>query len=312
MKYLIIDKKQRIELSTDSTYAQSRVEEELKAIEAEYLFATTDDITIDLNNPIKISVLGQPLEDFSHIILRGHRLHKPWEYETKKFIADYIDQHNRNNPNKRILLQNQVAIQNLPYYDKLWVQKMCIENELQTIPTLYRTSGEYRESIPTPFIIKDFTGENDLRMIDGKEKVKKNVYLIQDENELDQENLVNKDKTKYFVQKFIPTGEDIRVYVSNGLAIGAWKRKATEGFMTVKAGEYSLIDLNEDKELKEFSEKVASVFKADFIAIDIMRDENGKLMLLEISFNPGFKAYETKIEGEKANIAKAIIQSFGK
>ncbi len=311
MKYLIIDKKQRVEISADATYAITRLKEELDAIGAQYLFATTDDIEVSIDKELSIKVLGHKLEEFSHIILRGHRLHKPWEYETKKIIADYIDQHNKLKPSSKILLQNIEALKLIGYYDKLWIQKVCTENQLPIIPTLYRTSGEYRESLNTPYIIKDFTGENDLRMIDGKEKVKKNVYLIQNDTELDQENLINKDKSKYFVQKFVPTGEDIRVYVSNGVAIGAWNRKATEGFMTVKAGEYSLIDFTKTPDVKEFGEKAAKVFKADFIAIDLMRDHNNQLMLLEISFNPGFKAYETKIEGEKANIAKAIIQSFG-
>lgn len=310
MRYLIIDKKQRVEVSTDATYAVTRLKEELDAIGATYLFATTDDIEISLNTNIEIKILGEDIRNFTHIILRGHRLHKPWEYETKRIIAYYIDEYNRTNPDKKIYLQNQQSIQSLTRYDKLWISKMCIDYGLPIIPTLYKSSGDYETSLPYPYILKDFTGENDLRMIDGKEKIKKNVYLIEKPEDLKQENLINKDLTKYFVQKFIPAGEDIRAFVSKGKCIGGFIRKATEGFMTVNKGEYNSFDPNDVKDIKEMSELVASKFKADFIAVDWMRDENDKLLLLEFSFNPGFKAYETKSTGPKVNIAKAVIESF--
>lgn len=310
MRYLIIDKKQRVEVSTDATYAVTRLKEELDAIGATYLFATTDDIEISLNTNIEIKILGEDIRNFTHIILRGHRLHKPWEYETKRIIAYYIDEYNRTNPDKKIYLQNQQSIQSLTRYDKLWISKMCIDYGLPIIPTLYKSSGDYETSLPYPYILKDFTGENDLIMIDGKEKIKKNVYLIEKPEDLKQENLINKDLTKYFVQKFIPAGEDIRAFVSKGKCIGGFIRKATEGFMTVNKGEYNSFDPNDIKDIKEMSELVASKFKADFIAVDWMRDENDKLLLLEFSFNPGFKAYETKSIGPKVNIAKAVIESF--
>ncbi|MCC7289663.1 hypothetical protein IT417_00185 [bacterium] len=312
MKYLVIDKKQRIETSADATYAITRMTEEFEKMGVEYLFATTDDIDIKIDKTLQISVLGHDLTSFTHILLRGHRLHKPWEYETKKIIADYIDQYNHNNTDKPIRLQNINAFKTISYYDKLYIYKLCTENGISIIPIHYRTSGNYKAqpSLHYPFILKDFTGENDLRVIDGKEKIKKNVYLINNENDLSQENLQGKDTTKYFSQVFVPTGEDIRVFVSKGEAVGGFRRKATEGFMTVLKGEYYSLVMDEEKAIKEFSEKVARVFKADFIAVDVMADEKGNLMLLEISLNPGFKAYETKSVGEHINVAKTIIDSF--
>lgn len=312
MKYLIIDKKQRIEISGDATFAITRLTEELEKINAQYLFATTDDIEITMNEKMEIKVLGESLTSFTHIIMRGHRLHKPWEYETKKIIAHYIDQYNIDNPDKKINLQNIESYKSVPHYDKLYIYKMSIERNLPIIPSLYRSSGDYavQQEISYPFIMKDFTGENDLRMIEGKEKVKKNVYLVNSKEELDQEFLRDKDKSKYFIQKFIPTGEDIRVYLSNSKAIGGYKRTATEGFMTVLRGDYTLLNFDKESDIKDLSEKICSVFKANFMAVDLMRDSDGKLYMLEISLNPGFKAYETKTVGDHTNIAEAIITSF--
>lgn len=313
MRYLIIDKKPRVVKHGDHPYAITRLIEEIEKTGATYLLATTDDIEIEMDSEMKITVLGESITNFTHIILRGHRLAKPWEYETKKVLADYIDQFNKTNPDNKVLFQNLEAIKSIHYYDKLWISKVCVENNLPIIPSYYRTSGDYKSSpVKLPYIFKDFTGENDLRLIDGKEKIKKNVYLIEKEEDLNQENLVGKDTSKYISQKFITTGEDMRIFVSMGKAIGGWTRKATEGFMTVSKGEYKLVDFDRNPDTKEFAEKAAKVFKADFIAIDLMRDESGKLLLQELSFNPGFDAYENKIEGEKANIAQSIIQSFGK
>lgn len=310
MRYLIIDKKQRVEISADSTYAVTRLTEELNNINAQFLFASTDDIEIKFEKEMEIKVLGEDIKSFTHIILRGHRLEKPWEYETKKIIADYIEQFNKSNKDKSIKLQNLEAIKSIAHYDKLWISKMCTEYGLPIIPTLYRSSGDYASEISYPYIIKNFTGENDLRMIDGKEKIKKNVYLIENPQDLKQENLVSKDTTKFITQKFITTGEDVRAFVSNGVCIGGFKRKATTGFMTVNKGEYNAFKPDDELKIKELSELVANKFKANFIAVDLMSDENGNLLLQEISLNPGFKAYETKSIGEHANIAKAIIESF--
>ena len=206
--------------------------------------------------------------------------------------------------------QNIETLKLLPYYDKLYVYNLCIENNLPTIPSYYKTSGDYLGILPYPFIIKDVTGENDVVVIEGKEKIKKNVYLIEKEEDLKQERLIGKNLTKYYAQKFLTSGEDFRVFVAKGAVIGGFRRKATEGFFTVKRGVYTFFDKENNPEMVELAQRAARVFKADFIAIDIMRDENNKPLIQEISLNPGFKAYETKIGEGFVNIAKAIIETF--
>ena len=54
---------------------------------------------------------------------------------------------------------------------------------------------------------------------------------------------------------------------------------------------------------------MASVLEADFMAVDFMYI-HGKPHIQEISFHPGYKAYENKIEGEPVNIAEAIVTAF--
>jgi glutathione synthase/RimK-type ligase-like ATP-grasp enzyme len=62
--------------------------------------------------------------------------------------------------------------------------------------------------------------------------------------------------------------------------------------------------------MKEIAERFATVISADFMAVDFMYIDE-KPYIQEISFHPGFKAYETKItEGKATNIAEAIITAF--
>lgn len=314
MKYLIIDKKQRVQVEGmgADTYAITRLKEELDKIGAICTIASFEDIEVNqLGNQMSIRVSGEDLTSFTHILLRGHSLHRPVEYELKRILAHYIDQHNKNNPQNQIKFQNIESFKTIEHYDKLYIQKMCIDNDLPIIPTIYRSNGIYIPApFPYPYILKDFTGENDIRLIDGKEKVKKNVYLIEKEEDLKQENLLNKNLTQYFAQQFITTGEDFRIFVSKGVALGGFSRKATEGFMTVKQGEYVSVNKETSPEIFELAQKTAQIFKADFIAVDLMTNEESKAVILEISLNPGFKAYETKTSGEVVNIAEVIINSF--
>ena len=78
--------------------------------------------------------------------------------------------------------------------------------------------------------------------------------------------------------------------------------------MTVKKGEYEMYN-EPDQEIVDIAERFATILSADFMAVDFMYIDD-KPYVQEISFHPGFKAYETKIEGKSVNIAEAIITAF--
>jgi glutathione synthase/RimK-type ligase-like ATP-grasp enzyme len=161
-----------------------------------------------------------------------------------------------------------------------------------------------------PLIIKEYAGENRLQLIEGKEKIKKNVYKLNNDQDFNQEYLKDQDLKNYFIQEFSDTGEDYRIFVKLGKVIAGWKRKAVNGFMTVN-GKNSIYEMyNEpNEEIKAIAEKTAKVLEADFMAVDFMYIHN-KPQIQEISLHPGYKAYETKIEGTPVNIAEAIITAF--
>ena len=315
MKYLIIDKRQRVEVATmgEIPTGSARLVEELEKKNIPYDFAYNDEIEFLFHNgSTQIKAKGHDITEYSNVILRGHSLDDEREYQYKRFIIDYVEQYNQDNPEKKVNIQNSKAIKNLPYYNKIAFAMLCSKNNLPYFETYFRTDGDYlkpREILNEyPLIIKEYTGVNRLQMIDGREKIKKNVFKLEKDEDYKQENLDGQDLSHFFIQEFSDAGEDYRIFVKFGKVIAGFKRTAVNGFMTVNKGEYELYD-TPNEEITAIAEKMASVLEADFMAVDFMYI-HGKPHIQEISFHPGYKAYETKTEGEPVNIAEAIVTAF--
>jgi len=310
MKYLLIDKRQRVTVSTMGKFptADVRIMEELDKKNLPYDFAYSDTIEFAfIEGKAQIIINDHNIDEYSHIIMRGHRLDKHRDYQIKQYIIDYADQ-------KGIKVLNSKAMKFFPYYNKIATAMICSKHNIPYFNTYFRTDGDYTQDNRKflkkyPLICKEYAGINRLQIIDGKEKIKKNVYKIDSDDDFDQEFLKDKDLKDFFVQEFSPKALDIRTFVKNGKVIGGWKRSPQEGFMTVLRGEYEMYN-KPSKEIRKTAQKVAKIFKADFIAVDFMADKDGNMLVQEISLHPGFKAYENKIEGKPVNVAEAIITSF--
>jgi len=315
MRYLIIDKRQRVQIDTmgEIPTGSARLVEELEKKNIECDFVYNDQLEFLFSDgKVQIKANGKDILEYTHIIFRGHSLDSEKEYHFKRYIIDYVDEYNESNPGKKILVQNSEAIKRFPYYNKIAMAMLCHRHNLPYFNTYFRSDGEYSKERSMlneyPLIIKEYTGKNRLEVIDGKEKVKKNVFKLDSEEDMEQENLKGQDLTNFFIQEFSDSGEDYRIFVKLGKVIGGWRRKASEGIMTVLRGEYQMYN-NPSEEIREIAEKMANILDADFMAVDFMYIHN-KPHIQEISFHPGYKAYENKIEGEPVNIAEAIITAF--
>lgn len=316
MKYLIIDKRQRVDIDGmgDIPTASARLLEELAKKNLPGDFAYNDQLEfLFLDGKVAIKANGKDITEYSHIIFRGHALHNDKEYHFKRYIIEYIDQYNKEHPEKKILVQNSEAIKRFPYYNKIAIAMLCAQNNIPHFNTYFRTDGDYsqeREILNQyPLIIKEYSGVNRVEIIDGKEKIKKNVFKLDNLEDYKQEGLNGQDLSNFFLQEFSDAGEDYRIFVKLGKVIAGWKRIASESFMTVSKGIYEMYNEPND-EIRNIAEKMAAILDADFMAVDFM-NINGKPYIQEIGFHPGYKAYETKIEkGEPVNIAEAIVTAF--
>ncbi len=311
MRYLIIDKKQRIIEGTAT--ADLRITEELNKKNIPHTLAYFDELEFEfINGETLIKAKREDIRKYSHILFRGHDLHDEWQYQLKRYIVDYIDQHNTNNSKNKIKVQNSKAIKNFPYYNKIALAIFCFQHNIPYFNSYYRPDGNYlapRDVLKSyPLVFKSCTGENRIEKIGEKEHIKKNVFKVDRADDFKRDEIKATDFSKMFIQELSDSDTDMRIFVKKGEVIAGWKRKRDKSFMTVSKGIYSMYNHPEDK-IRNFAQHVAQALEADFIAVDIM-EMHGEPLLQEISLHPGFKAYETKIDGKPVNIAEAIITAF--
>jgi ribosomal protein S6--L-glutamate ligase len=139
-----------------------------------------------------------------------------------------------------------------------------------------------------PFIAKEITGS-----------CGNNVFKIKNVNDL--EDLFAKGysgnikiKTLLF-QKFLVSGEDLRVIVLGGAVLGAMKRIAQSGqYLTnySQGGQVEKYDIDNDKDAQNIALKVAKLFKLDYCGVDLMRDNLGNWVVLEVNRACQFEGFE--------------------
>lgn len=314
MNFLFVDIRKRVGNLETPHYAVERLMEVLSEKDIPSTLAHYDEISIYIqDDTFHIDVKGQPLDEFTHVIMRGHRT--DYDFMLKKYIVSYAKR-------AGIKVQNADFIEILPHYNKLIQMEMLGSAGLPYVDAHYSVGGRYWEDaealkrIGFPLIYKHTEGEYRIDIIDGKPKTKKNVYLVNNKKEL-QEECERRDSpqetyldkpSKYFLQKYVDIGEDYRAIMIGGKFLSGWKRAATGSFLTVAKGEYSLYD-KPDEEFLKLAEDTNALFKADYCAVDILYVDK-KPYVLEINMNPGFKAFETKLEGCDVDVAKAIIEEM--
>lgn len=314
MKFLIIDIAKRLGNKDEPQYAVQRLAEELKNRDIPCDLAFYSDVVISVENGICIvTVKRSPLNEYTHVIIRGHRT--PYEYMLKQYIVAYADLHG-------IIVQNAEYIKKWSQYNKLLQMQFFASAGLAYIDSAYCIDGRYWEQndllkkIGFPMIYKHIEGEYKIEIVDGKEKFKKNVYLANTVQELKElSNTYDKiderfttSPSKYYIQKFIDSGIDYRATMIGGQYFSGWKREATQNFLTVSKGEYTLYD-NPEPALKDLAIKTAHLLAADYCAVDIIYSASTPY-ILEVNMNPGFKAFETKLKGQHEDIASAIIDQL--
>jgi hypothetical protein len=88
-RYLIIDKPSRVELKDGIPYAITQLTDQIDQNGDTWVFAYNNGISMEVvNEEFRMLVQGEPIENFTHIMLRGH--HSRREYELKLIIVQYI------------------------------------------------------------------------------------------------------------------------------------------------------------------------------------------------------------------------------
>lgn len=314
MKFLIIDIRKRVGDLDTPHYAVERLCEVLSSREIAWDTCHYDEIgLLHLDDKLEILAKGEPLSAYSHVIIRGHRTQ--YEYMLKRYIVQYADENG-------IKVQNSEFMKLFPHYNKLIQMVLFSKEGIPYVDSYYNIDGRYwekddaLEKLGFPMIYKHTEGAYRIEKVDGKDKTKKNVFLVHDKDELKEECLRRDGPeerfltktSEYFLQKYVDIGEDYRAIMLGGKFLSGWKREATRNFLTVSKGEYSL-HAEPEKDFLELAQRTNDVLKADYCAVDIIYVDK-KPYVLEVNMNPGFKSFETKIEGADVDVAEAIIDNM--
>jgi gamma-F420-2:alpha-L-glutamate ligase len=112
------------------------------------------------------------------------------------------------------------------------------------------------------------------------------------------------------VQEFLTVGEDLRVIVIGGKAIGAMKRIAQNGSHLTNYSQGGLVeayDLENDPKAKEIAEKTANHFLCDYVGVDLMMDNEGSYKVLEVNRSCQFQGFES-VTG--ISVPEKVIEFF--
>jgi RimK family alpha-L-glutamate ligase len=109
----------------------------------------------------------------------------------------------------------------------------------------------------------------------------------------------------YYIQEYIPHfQEDIRAFVVNDCVIAAMLRRGTSWKTNFSKGaEVKPLDLC--PELETLALKASRLFNLDYAGVDLMRAEDGRILVVEINSIPGWRGLQKTTD---ANIADAVIE----
>ena len=114
-------------------------------------------------------------------------------------------------------------------------------------------------------------------------------------------------KIRVIVQEFVKEakGADIRVFIVDGVVVGAMKRQGKEGEFRSnlhRGGSAEIIELSEEEENAAL--KAARVMGLGICGVDLLQSKSGPL-ILEVNSSPGLEGIETATGND---IAKIIIR----
>lgn len=116
----------------------------------------------------------------------------------------------------------------------------------------------------------------------------------------------------YHTQAYIPPADgqpfaDYRVLVSRGRAIAAMRRTGPDWRTNVYRGA-SPCEIAPDEALASLAVEAARSVGADFAGVDAMRDQQGRLVLIEINSNPAWKGLQSV--NPAIDIADRLVADF--
>jgi tetrahydromethanopterin:alpha-L-glutamate ligase len=114
----------------------------------------------------------------------------------------------------------------------------------------------------------------------------------------------------YYLQRFIDSGDgawhDFRIFIINGKAVAAMKRHGSQWVSNVAQGGHCEYVMPYG-EIAELALAAAKAVDIDYCGVDIIRDVNGRLYVLEVNSIPAWKGLQGVVE---VDIAQYMVDDF--
>jgi RimK family alpha-L-glutamate ligase len=269
-------------------YAPSRFKEEGEKLGLEAFSINYSELDFKISSQgAELFWSDKPLPDFDLVIFRsagGTFYYVP----QRDYLLSVLD-------SRGAIILNKKTYQTWARLDKLTQHVVFSRKGLPFVETnLYGENERLEKNITYPSVVKVFFGSQGKRVF----KVENHQQLEEILNTYAAGNLI--------VEPVLPEGEDVRVIVLGGKAVGAMKRIAQPGkFLTNFSQGGSVENFPLDEKAKELAEKAAEAFFLEYVGVDLMKDSQGNWRILEVNRACQFEGFE-KATG--INIAHEVVK----
>jgi tetrahydromethanopterin:alpha-L-glutamate ligase len=109
----------------------------------------------------------------------------------------------------------------------------------------------------------------------------------------------------FYLQEFIEAPSDYRVFVLNNQVVAAMKRTGETWLHNVAQG--AVCEKCEESDVLAIALQASSVLEIVYCGVDVIRDEDGKLFVLEVNSIPAWRGLQSVTE---TNIAQILVDDF--
>lgn len=113
----------------------------------------------------------------------------------------------------------------------------------------------------------------------------------------------------FYLQEFIEAPGDFRVFIVNNQVVAAMKRSGETWLHNVAQGAKceSIIDISTEADVLEIALQAALMLDIAYCGVDVIRDKNGRLFVLEVNSIPAWRGLQGV---SKVNIAQTLVNDF--
>ncbi len=109
----------------------------------------------------------------------------------------------------------------------------------------------------------------------------------------------------FYLQQFIKAKHDYRVFIVNNQAVAAMKRTGETWLHNVAQG--ASCEKSVESDVLAIALQAALVLDMAYCGVDVIRDENGKLLVLEVNSIPAWRGLQGVTD---VNIAQVLVDDF--